>query len=170
MSSSRFDTPIDQRYFEDYVPGTVHEFGPIAVDEAEVVTFAQRFDPQWIHTDPAAAQRGPFHGLIASGWHSIGLLMRLFVHHYLSSVASLASPGVDEVRWHKPVRPGDELRLRVSTTATRRSQTKPDRGLVHSLLEGLNQHDEVVVSFKAMNMLKLRDGSAEPPARPPKQP
>ncbi|MBN9425113.1 MAG: MaoC family dehydratase [Burkholderiales bacterium] len=162
MSEARFSTPIDQRYFDDYVAGTVFEYGPIAVDETEVIAFAQRFDPQWIHTDPQAAAQGPFQGLIASGWHSVGLLMRLFVHHYLSSVASIASPGVDEVRWNKPVRPGDQLRLRVTTTQTRRSNSKPDRGLVYSLLEGINQHGEVVVSLKAMNMLKTRP--ADPPA------
>lgn len=160
MSEARFSTPIDQRYFEDYAAGAVFEFGPIAVDETEVIAFAQRFDPQWIHTDPQAAAQGPFHGIIASGWHSVGLLMRLFVQHYLSSVASLASPGVDEVRWTKPVRPGDQLTLRVTTVQTRRSNSKPDRGLVHSVLEGINQHGEVVVSLKAMNMLKTRHPAA----------
>jgi acyl dehydratase len=156
-SPSRFATPPDDRYFEDYVPGAVFEFGPIEVEEQELIAFAQRFDPQFIHTDPEAAARGPFNGLIASGWHTVGLLMRLYVQHYLTAVASLASPGVDEVRWTRPVRPGDRLTLRVTVTETRRSRTKPDRGLVHSYLEGINQDGEVVATLKAMNLVGLRD-------------
>ncbi|MGE0797444.1 MAG: MaoC family dehydratase [Lautropia sp.] len=163
MSRTEFATPPGDRYFEDYVPGAVFEYGPIAVEEDEVIAFAKRFDPQPMHTDPEAAARGPFHGLIASGWHSIGLLMRLFVEHYISAVASLASPGVDEVRWIKPVRPGDRLRLRVSVTDSRLSRSKPDRGIVHSSVEGINQAGEVVVRFKAMNLIGVR-GPA--PVRP----
>lgn len=162
MSHADFPSPPDERYFEDYVKGAAYEYGPIAVEEDEVIAFAKRFDPQSIHTDPEAAAHGPFNGLIASGWHTIGLLMRIFVAHYLSAVASLASPGVDEVRWIKPVRPGDRLRLRVSVVDARLSRSKPDRGIVHSFVEGINQADEVVVSFKAMNLLGVR-GSA--PAR-----
>ena len=156
---SQFRTPPDDRYFEDYETGAVFEFGPIEVEEAEVIAYAQRFDPQSIHTDPQAAARGPFNGLIASGWHTIGLLMRLFVEHYLTAVASLASPGVDEVRWTKPVRPGDRLRLRVTVSQTRLSRSKPDRGLVHSFIEGINQDGEVVATFKAMNLVGVRPGS-----------
>ena len=165
MSHAEFPTPPHERYFEDYRKGAVYEYGPIEVEEDEVIAFAQRFDPQSIHTDPVAAAHGPFNGLIASGWHSIGLLMRLFVEHYLSAVASLASPGVDEVRWIKPVRPGDRLRLRVSVTDARLSRSKPDRGIVHSLVEGINQADQVVVSFKAMNLIGVR-GAASAGAAP----
>lgn len=154
--SAVFATPIHDRYFEDYVPGAVFVFGPIEMTEAELLTFAERFDPQSIHTDVAAAAQGPFGGLIASGWHTVGLLMRLYVEHYLTAVASLASPGVDTLRWIKPVRPGDRLRLRVTVLDKRRSRTKPDRGLVFSRLEGLNQHDDLVVSMDAMNMIGLR--------------
>ena len=153
---SQFRTPPGDRYFEDYLPGSVFEFGPIAVEESEVIAYALRFDPQSIHTDPVAAARGPFNGLIASGWHTIGLLMRLYVEHYLTAVASLASPGVDEVRWTKPVRPGDRLRLRVTVSESRLSRSKPDRGLVHSLVEGINQQGEVVATFKAMNLIGVR--------------
>jgi acyl dehydratase len=151
-----FPRPPSDRYFEDYRDGHVYEFGPIEVEEAEVIAFAKRFDPQSIHTDPQAAANGPFNGLIASGWHTIGLLMRLFVEHYLTAVASLASPGVDEVRWIKPVRPGDRLRLRVGVSEARRSRSKPDRGILHSFVEGINQRDEVVVTFKAMNLIGVR--------------
>ena len=108
-----------------------------------------------IVTDPEEAARGPFGGLIASGWHTAALLMRLYATHYLSHVASLASPGLDELRWHKPVRPGDELRIRVRVLAAERSRSKPDRGMVHTGIEVLNQR-EVVMSLRAMNLLRCR--------------
>lgn len=156
MEFSTFRTPIDQRYFEDYEPGAVFEFGPIEMEEEELLAFARRFDPQSIHIDPDAAASGPFGGLIASGWHTVGLLMRLYVENYLTAVASLASPGLDELRWTRPVRPGDQLRLRVTVLEKRRSRTKPDRGLVRSRMEGFNQNDELVVSMDAMNMIAVR--------------
>ncbi|MGD0185674.1 MAG: MaoC family dehydratase [Roseiarcus sp.] len=156
MTSSTFSVPIDDRYFEDYVEGSVFEFGPIAMEEAEIISFAESFDPQTMHTDPEKAAQGPFHGLIASGWHTIALMMRLFVDHYLSAVASRASPGVDEVRWYRPVRPGDRLQLRISILEAKPSRSKPDRGMVVSLLEGINQEGEVVTSLKAMNLLAKR--------------
>ena len=154
QTMSAFATPIEHRYFEDYAVGSVFEYGPIEVTESEVVSFATRFDPQTMHIDKAGAAKGPFSGLIASGWHTVGLMMRLFVDNYLSSVASLASPGVDEVRWHRPVRPGDALRLRVTVLEAKPSRSKPDRGLVVSLLECLNQDAAVVCSLKAMNLLR----------------
>ncbi len=156
MSLSTFTTPIEDRYFEDYTAGSVYEYGPIGIDEAEILAFARAYDPQTIHTDPVAAAAGPFNGLIASGWQTIGLMMRLFVGHYLSDVASRASPGVDEVRWLRPVRPGDALRLRVSVVETRLSRSKPDRGMVVSQLEAINQHEEIVCSLRAMNLLAAR--------------
>jgi acyl dehydratase len=156
MPSGSFPTPIEERYFEDYIEDSVFEFGPIAVEESELISFARRFDPQTIHIDPEKAAEGPFHGLIASGWHTVGLMTRLFVEHYLSAVASRASPGVDEVRWHHPVRPGDQLQLRVSILEARASRSRSDRGMVVSLLEGVNQNGEVVCSFKAMNLLSKR--------------
>ena len=104
MSDPRALSP-DQRYFEDYVPRSVAEYGPIVVSEQDVINFAQRFDPQPFHLDPEAAKLSPFGGLIASGWHTAGLMMRLLADHYLSKVASLGSPGVDELCWTKSVRP-----------------------------------------------------------------
>jgi acyl dehydratase len=151
-----FTTPVEDRYFEDYVTGSVHEFGSITIDEREVIEFARRYDPQPFHTDPDAARRTAFGGVIASGWHTAGLMMRLVVDHYLSHVASLASPGVDDLRWAQPVRPGDTLSVRATTLETRRSRSKPDRGIVSTLFEVLNQRGEVVMSLKAMNMLKAR--------------
>lgn len=153
---AQFATSIEDRYFEDYVTGSVHEFGSVAVDEREVIDFASRYDPQSFHTNPEAAERSPFGGVIASGWHTAGLMMRLIVDHYLSHVASLASPGVDELRWTQPVRPGDTLSVRATVIETRLSRSKPDRGIVHTLFEVLNQRREVVMSVKAMNMLRAR--------------
>ena len=152
-----FVAPITERYFEDYVQGTVHEFGSIGVDANEIMTFAHSFDPQPFHTDPDAAEKSVFGGLIASGWHTASLMMRLFVDHYLSHVASLSSPGVDELRWLKPVRPGDVLSLRVTVAETKRSRSKPDRGLVRSYIEALNQNGETVMTMMAMNLLGCRN-------------
>jgi hypothetical protein len=108
-----FLRPISDRYFEDYVEGDVHRFGTIAVGADEIVAFAKQFDPQTLHTDSEAAKSGPFGGLIASGWHTAGLMTRLFMEHYLTKVASLGSPGGDELRWIKPVRlEAGEMHLR----------------------------------------------------------
>ena len=152
--------PIDDRYFEDYLPGAVYEYGEIAVSEAEIVDFARKYDPQAIHVDKEAAAAGPFGGLIASGWQTATVMMRLLVERYLSSVASLASPGIDELRWVRPVRPGDALHIRVAVLEATRSRSRPDRGMVRSLVEVLNQKDEVVMSLKPMNMLLRCRGQA----------
>lgn len=148
--------PVHDRRFEDYVPGHVYEFGSVAVDEAEVIEFGRRYDPQPFHTDPEAAKQTVFGGVIASGWQTAGFMMRLYVEHYLSPVASLGSPGIDELRWPKPVRPGDVLSVRATVLKADRSRSKPDRGIVHTLVEVLNQHGEIVFTMKAMNMLRAR--------------
>jgi acyl dehydratase len=153
---AEFPTPIDDRWFEDYVAGAVYEFGDVTITEEEILEFARRFDPQPIHTDPGYAAGGPFHGLIASGWHTSGIFMRLFADHYLSRVASLASPGVDELRWPHPVRPGDRLRLRVRVLEARASQSRPDRGIVRTRAQLLNQEDQIVLSLVAVNLLRRR--------------
>lgn len=156
MPDSSFSAPVHKRYFEDYHPDSVHQFGPILVDEHEIITFATRYDPQVFHTDPEAAQDTVFGGLIASGWHTAALMMRLLVDHYLSHVASLGSPGVDELRWLKPVRPGDTLWVRVRVVETRRSRSNPERGIVRSFVEVTNQNQEVVMSVKAVNLMLCR--------------
>ena len=151
-----FSRPISDRYFEDYVEGDVHRFGTIAVEADEIIAFAKRFDPQTMHTDPEAAKRSPFGGLIASGWHTAGLMMRLYVEHYLTHVASLASPGLDELRWLKPVRPGDMLSLRVTVLKTVPSKSKPDRGAVTSFVEVINLAGEMVMTFRIVNIIAKR--------------
>ena len=144
------------RYFEDYAPGTVVEGGAVAVSESDILEFARRYDPQTMHTDPAAAAHGHFGGLIASGWHTAAMMMRLFAAHFLSPASSLASPGIDELRWLKPVRPGDVLSLRVTVTEARRSRSKPDQGIVRSFVEVLNQNGEVVMSLKPISLIRCR--------------
>jgi acyl dehydratase len=156
MKAATSNLPIKYRHFEDFVPGLVSEFGPITIDEAEVVAFARHYDPQPIHVDPAAAAAGPFGGLIASGWHTVGLVMRILVENYLARGAALASPGVDELRWLQPVRPGDVLRVRVTVLEARRSRSKPDRGLVRTRIETVNQDDAVVMTMIAMNLFQCR--------------
>jgi acyl dehydratase len=157
MGTTKSFPSVDKLYFEDYVAGTVHEYGSMAVEQEEILRFAERFDPQPFHTDPEAAADSIYGGLIASGWHTSALMMRIFADNFLSKVASLGSPGVDELRWFMPVRPGDVLSLRITVTETRRSNSKPDRGLVHSFIEVLNQDRDVVSSMKAMNFLLCRD-------------
>lgn len=154
--TANFAVPVTERYFEDYVAGTTFEYGAISVSADEIIEFAKRFDPQPIHVDPEAAARGPFAGLIASGWHTAGVMMRLLGDHYISHVAGMASPGVDEIRWLKPVRPGDTLSIRVTVLETKRSRSKPDRGVVHSFVEVMNQNREVVMTLKPMSIVRCR--------------
>jgi len=114
------------------------------------IEFARQYDPQYFHTDPLRARDSMFGGLIASGFHTAAMVMRLLVDHFLSQVAGMGSPGIDELRWLKPVRPGDRLWIRITIQEAKRSRSKPDRGLVSSLVEVLNQGNETVMTFKAM--------------------
>jgi len=152
--------PEAQLYLEDFVPGSVREFGPAVVGEAEIIEFARRYDPQPIHTDPEWARTGPFGGLIASGWHTAAVAMRLLVDQYLPTAASLASPGIDELRWLRPVRPGDELRVRVTVIESRPSRSKPDRGLLRSRIEVLEPDGSAVMTMIGMNIVRRRPGAA----------
>jgi acyl dehydratase len=164
MTETDLATPVTDRHFEDYAPGAVCVYGDIVMTEAEIVAFARRYDPQPIHTDPAAAARGPFEGLIASGWHTIACVMRVLVERYLSHVAAIVSPGIDELRWKAPVRPGDVLRVRITVEEASPSRSKPDRGLVRSYIEALNQRDEVVLSMRAMNLILRRERRSGAPS------
>jgi acyl dehydratase len=157
MPNSTFAVPRENRYFEDYVVGSIHEFGSIVVTEEEVIAFARRYDPQVFHIDPVAAKNTKFGGLIASGWLTAGLMMRLLVDNVVSAVASLGSPGVNELRWLKPVRPGDELSIRVTIREARRSRSKPDRGSVSNFVEVMNQNREVVMTMQSVGMYLCRE-------------
>jgi acyl dehydratase len=156
MTLSRFSEPPDRRFFEDYHAGDVYEFGTTSISEHEIIEFARRYDPQSFHLDPAKASASQFGGIVASGWHTISLAMRLYVDHYLSRVASLASPGVDEIRWPKPVRPGDELRIRITVLEARPSRSKPERGIVRARVDVINQKNDLVLSMIVMSILGRR--------------
>ena len=157
MTPADSKAAVADRHFEDFLPGMTSMLGPIPIAEADIIEFALKYDPQPIHTDPVAAAAGPFRGLIASGWHTVSLVMRVLVENYLAREASLASPGIDELRWLKPVRPGDKLSVRVTVLDARRSRSKPDRGLVRTSIEAVNQDDEVVMTLIAMNLFRCRD-------------
>jgi acyl dehydratase len=141
----------------------VYLFGSVLVEEQEILDFAERYDPQVFHTDPEAAKKTAFGGLVASGWHIVALSMRLIVDHRLSRVQNLGSPGVDELRWLKPVRPGDILSVRLTVMEARLSHSKPDRGIVRVLVEVLNQTGEVVTSWKGINIVLCRNSSLRGP-------
>lgn len=148
-------TALKRQYFEDFPVGAVFEFGSITVTEREIIAFARQFDPQTMHTDPSAAATGPMGGIIASGWHTSALMMRMYADHFLPA-GGLPAPGVDEVRWLHPVRPGDTLRMRVTIELARVSQSKPDRGIVRPFTEVLNQNGEVVLSMRPINLIRRR--------------
>ncbi len=162
MQQPGFTVPREERYFEDYVVGSVCEFGPVSLAEAEIIDFGKRFVPQPYHVDPELAKETLYKGLIASGWHTAAAMMRVCSDNYLSAVANLGSPGVDELRWHKPVRPGDGLTVRVTVLESRRSASKPGRGIVRSLLEALNQDGDVVMSMKLINFMTARQAHDRP--------
>jgi acyl dehydratase len=149
------------RFYEDFHPGQTFEFGPTTVGEAEIVAFAREFDPQPFHVDAEAAASGPFGGLIASGWHTASLFMRMYVDAVLNDTASMGSPGVEELRWLVPVRPGDELRGRVTVLETTPSASRADRGTIRAQFELLNQRDEVAMRMVARGLFGRRQaGSA----------
>lgn len=156
MRKSSFHHPPENRYFEDYVPGAVHEFGSVVVNEEEVLDFGRRYVPLSYHIDKEAAQTSIYGGLIASGWHTAALMMRLYTDNYLSKIANLGSPGCDAIRWDKPVFPGDQLSVRVTVLEARISQSKPDRGIVRSFVEVVNQKSEVTMSLEMVNFVRTR--------------
>lgn len=139
-------------YLEDLWPGRVFELGSVRVTEGEIIDFATRFDPQPFHTDPAAAVDSNFGGLIASGWHTCSMFMRLLVDEVISHSASMGSPGMDEIRWTAPVRPGDVLTGTFTIAAARPSSSKPDRGVIESQCEMRNQDDVVVMTMRGTGM------------------
>ena len=156
MQPATFAQPRHDRYFEDYAPGAVYEFGSVTVTQAEIIDFAKRFDPQTFHINPELAARSIYGGIIASGWHTGSIMMRMLADNFLSTVASMGSPGVDEMRFRKPVRPGDELSLRVTVVDRRLSKSKPDRGIVKIHSEVLNQDSEVVMEMTSINIFGRR--------------
>jgi acyl dehydratase len=143
-------------YWEDFKVGDTAPMGEKVVDKDEVLAFARAYDPQPFHIDEEAARQSMFGGLIASGWHTCAMVMRMMVDSYLRDSASLGSPGVDNVRWLRPVRPGDTIRAQRFVVETRASQSKPDLGVVKSRWEVRNQHDELVMTMEGYGMFQRR--------------
>lgn len=144
-------------YFEDFKVGETVEMGRRLVDKDEVVAFAKDFDPQPFHVDEEAARKSFFGGLIASGWHTVAMVMRMMCDSYLLDSASLGSPGVDNVKWLKPVRPGDTIRAMRTILEARASKSKPEVGIVKSRWEVYNQDDELVMTMEGYGMFAVRD-------------
>jgi acyl dehydratase len=147
-------------YWEDFPIGKVIEFGGLTVTQEEIIRFARDFDPQPFHLDAEAAQHSTFGGLIASGWHTCAMVMRMMCDAYLLESASLGSPGIENLRWMKPVRPGDTLRVRNVVLDARPLESRPNVGLVRNRWSVLNQHDEEVMQMEGYGMFKRRANSA----------
>jgi acyl dehydratase len=144
------------RRYEDFTVGDVTELGEVDVTEEEIVAFAERYDPQPFHVDPVAAKDGPFGGLIASGWHTGALFMGLFVRGVLLDSAAMGSPGIEQVRWTAPVRPGDRLSARITVTDTQPSATNPKRGTIFTTSEVFNQDGVLVMTMQARGFFARR--------------
>jgi acyl dehydratase len=143
-------------YFEDFYPGQDIDLGTRSVSEEEIIAFASAFDPQPFHVDKEAAAQSIYGGVIASGWHTCSMMMRMVVDGLMAKSASMGSPGLDGVRWLAPVRAGDTLNVRYQTTQVKASNSKPDRGVVWSKWVAINQHGETVCTVEGMGMFKRR--------------
>jgi acyl dehydratase len=141
--------------FADFQAGQRLDAGPHEVTTDEIVAFASAWDPQWFHVDAAAAERGPFQGLIASGWHTCGVAMRLAARTFLEGSESYASPGLAYVKWPHPVRPGDRLRLEADVIETRRSRSQPTLGILRWRWRLLNQQGSEVLDLEATSLFDL---------------
>jgi acyl dehydratase len=145
--------------FAELPSGRVIELGPVSITSDEIVAFAREYDDQWFHTDPQRAEEGPFDGLIASGWHTCVLAMRLVSRSILAGSESYASPGLNHVKWPNPVRPDDRLSLRVEVLESRISSAKPWLGIVRWQWVMRNQDDKVVLDLEAVSMFRLNPAS-----------
>lgn len=145
-------------YWEDFAPGQVREHGTRTLGEAEIIEFASQWDPQRYHVDPQAAKQTPFGGLIASGWQSCCVAMRMMCDAYLNESSCVGSPGIDQLRFLRPVRPGDTLRFRATVLESSHSKTQANRGTVSFRWELLNQNDEVALSMLGRQMYLKRPG------------
>jgi acyl dehydratase len=143
-------------YFEDFYPGQEIDLGTRSVTEDEIVDFASRFDPQPFHVDREAAAQSIYGGVIASGWHTCSMMMRMVVDGLMAKSSSMGSPGLDGVRWLAPVRAGDTLNVRYQTAQVKASNSKPDRGVVWSKWVAINQHGETVCTVEGMGMFARR--------------
>jgi acyl dehydratase len=142
--------------FEDFEVGQAIACGPRTVTADEIVAFAKQFDPQPFHVDRAAGERSIYGSLIASGWHTVAMAMKMACDAYLLDSTSAGSPGIDELRWIKPVRAGDTLRAEIVTLEVRPSNSRPDRGVVVSEWRVYNQRDELVMTMRGMGLFLKR--------------
>jgi acyl dehydratase len=152
---------LDTLYFEDMRPGEIAEYGDRQVTAGEIVEFAQEFDPQPFHLDQEAGRTSMAGGLIASGWHTAAMLMRINCDEFVNRTASQGGPGVEEVNWLRPVRPGDRLRVRRTTVSARVLKSRPSVGLVEFFFELFNQADEIVMTQKNAVFFRRRPGGDE---------
>jgi acyl dehydratase len=155
-------TSMQKLHFEDFQPGTVAIYGPRLVTREEIVAFAAEFDPQPMHLDEAAASATLLGGLAASGWHICCLLMRIIADGFVLESNSLGAPGIDEVRWLKPLRPGTQIRVRSTVLNKRASKNRPEMGLVKIRYEVLDEQDAVLTMLVSSLMLARRDTGAPP--------
>ena len=146
--------------FEDFQVGQVREFGGRVVDKAEGLSFAAAYDPQPLHLDEEAANASVLGGLSVSGWHTCAMVMRMMCDAYLLDSTSQGSPGIDNLRWLKPVRPGDTLRVRMTVQETKASKSRPQIGLVRSAWEVFNQRNEAVMTMEGWGMFGRRAAAA----------
>ena len=146
----------------------MHQFGSHTLTRDEIMRFAHDYDPQFFHVDEEAARGSDFGGLIASGWQTASLTFRLSVDGLIGRAASLGSPGVDEIRWLRPVRPGDTITARCEILEAKVSRSKPDRGAVRVRYEAINQHGETVLSMTSWGLFARRpDAATSGPSGPP---
>jgi acyl dehydratase len=129
-------------FFEDLAVGDTFEFGSYDVTAEEILEFAEQYDPQWFHTEPERAADSIYGGLIASGWHTGAMTMRMLVDHHFSRAASMGAIGLEELRWPNPVRPGETLSVESEVLETRPSESKPDRGVVRTRTTTVNEAGE----------------------------
>jgi len=155
-------SPQIRLWWENLAVGEVRELGSLRVTEEEIVAFARQFDPQPFHLDAEAARHSVFGALCASGWHTCALAMRLMVTNFLHESSSLGSPGLESLKWLKPVFPGDELRLRHTITDKRPMGKRPDVGLVRGVWELFNQHGDKVLHMEGHGMFRRRKPGAPP--------
>ncbi len=147
------DSVEHMRYFEDFHVGDTFELGPLTITAQEIISFAQQYDPQYFHLDPERAKDSIFGGLVASGWHTTALFMRMFVDGVLSKTDSIASPGVDQLRWLQPVRPNDTLHGRFTVIDARISESRPTIGILRSNCEIFNQRNELLMTLNGIHFV-----------------
>lgn len=147
--------PCPMRWYDDYETGEKFILGSVEIDEKEILEFANKYDPQLFHVDKDAATQSLYGGLIASGWHTGSLMMRLLAEDFLGE-SSMGSPGLQELSWFAPVRPGDTLTLHIEILSKRLSKSKPDRGFLTCRNDLVNQHDVVVMRTVPLMMIALR--------------